>query len=230
MERKLSLFTLIVVLIISGCGIDKSFENGEVSLKFSQAVEAGGSPLNDSEMAVALRVCYAFRSKRTKFLAELLETNFNFNFQENDCQGAVTRNTSISTTLKQLESGGPLSYEATAVGFAYQREVFTDINGVMEDLCTQILKGETPLDVFDINNEYHEYNFTSGIYDTVDIKVGSKASPNDSSPTVREVIRLEVLTNQQSSGDYLGTVYRHTRYYPCDGGAFKTKMQTFIAP
>lgn len=230
MEGKVIISIFLFALIISGCGIDKTYDNGEVSLQFSQAVEAGGSPLTDSEMAVALRVCYAFRSKRTKFIAELLETNVNFQFQENNCEGNSTRNTTVSTTLKQLESGGPLSFEATAVGFSYNREVYTDISGVLAQTCTQVLKGETPLNVLEFNNEINEYTFSSGIYDSVDIKVGSKKAPTDTVPTVSQVIRLEVLTNQQSSGDFLGIVYKHTRYYPCDGDAFKNKVQTFIAP
>lgn len=230
MKRKLILFSLFTSLFFASCGIDKTYKNGEVSMSFSEAIEAGGSPLGDSEMAVALRICYAFRSKRTKFLAELLETSFNFGFQEHACDGAVTRNTLLNTTLKQLDSDGPMSYEATGVNFGYQREVLTDINGELSGICTQVLKGETPLNVSEFNNEYHEFSFVSDLYDTAVIKVGSKNQPSDAVPTVNQVIRLEVLTSQQSSGDYLGTVYRHTRFYPCGGDTFKTKTQTFSAP
>lgn len=231
MTAKWTQFSLFTLILLAGCGVDKTYTGGKVSMSFSNSLESGGSPLSDNEMAVALRICYAFRSKRTKFMAELLENPFNFTLKENDCSNIEGRNVVLNTTLKQLNVGSPMSYETTGVNFAYQREVYTDVNGELSNLCSQVLKGETPLDIAEIKNEIYEYQFFSQIYDTAEIKIGALKAPTDAEPTVSQVIRLEVLTNQQSSGDYLGMVNRSTRYYPCNGGSnTASREQTFIAP
>lgn len=227
-------FFLIILsgLFLQGCGIDKTYRGGE-ALAFSDNLLTGGTPLNDGEMAVALRICYAFRSKRTKFLAEMIESPFNFSFQTKDCNDNISTPTDLNTTLKQLMVDGPMSYEASGVTYSYMREVQTDVNGELSELCNQIFKGETPLNVMELNNEYYEYRFTSNVYDTVEIRVGAKNDPNASEPSVNRMRRMEVLTNQQSSGDYLGLVVRSSRYFPCnnEGSAtVRSQEQTFIAP
>lgn len=215
----------------SSCGIDKDYRPS-TNLSFSESLLSGGRPLNDAEMAVALRVCYAFRSKRTKFLAEMLENQFNYTYQIKNCEDEMSSPVELSTTLKQLMVDGPMSFEASGVTFSYMREVQTDVNGDLADLCTQIFKGETPLNVLEKQNQYYEYSFFSNVYDTIEVRVGAMKSPTATVATVMRMVRLEVLTNQQSSGDYLGLVVRSSRYFPCEGSAsdVSSKEQTFIAP
>ena len=225
------LITILLGLVLQGCGIDQTYRDG-TSLAFNESLLSGGTPLNDGEMAVALRICYAFRSKRTKFLAEMIESPFNFSYQTKDCNDNVAAPVNLNTTLKQLMVDGPMSYETSGVTFSYMREVQTDISGDLKELCTQIFKGETPLNTAEINNQYYEYRFTSNVYDTVEIRIGNKVSPEATVPTVTRMTRMEVLTNQQSSGDYLGLVVRSSRFLPCDTGtsSVRTQEQTFIAP
>ncbi len=220
-----------LILMASACGIDKDYRD-TTNLYFSESLLSGGRPLNDGEMAVALRICYAFRSKRTKFLAEMLQSEFDFTYQTKDCNNQVSSPVELKTTLKQLMVDGPMSYEAEGVNFSYMRELQTDINGEMAELCTQIFKGETPLNVVEKDNQFFEYAFLSNVYDTVEIRVGSQETPQDQAATVMRMNRYEVLTNQQSSGDYLGLVVRGSRYFPCDGDNTKVRSQeqTFIAP
>lgn len=235
MKRILQTFSIAsilgLILVLHACGLDQTYQSG-AGLAFSSDLSAGGGPLNDGEMGVALRICYAFRSKRTKFLAEMMDNPFNFTYQTKDCSDNVSPLANLNTTLKQLMVDGPMSFEAHGVTFSYLREVQTDVNGELRDLCTQIFRGETPLNLVESNNEFVEYRFTSNIYDTVEIRYGSKPNPNATDPVVTRMTRLEVLTNQQSSGDYLGLVVRGSRFFPCEEGtnAVRTQEQNFIAP
>lgn len=221
---------LASALLALSCGLEREY-NGSTNLSFSESLSSGGRPLNDGEMAVALRVCYAFRSKRTKFLAEMLESDFKFSYQTKDCQDNVASPVELATTLKQLMVDGPMSYEASGVNFSYMREVQTDVNGDLAELCTQIFRGETPLNVQEKSNQFFEYSFFSNVYDTVEIRVGAQRTPQDTVATVMRMTRLEILTNQQSSGDFLGLVVRGARYFPCDNSTqVRSQEQNFIAP
>ncbi len=229
----MSFKALILIFLLSGCGYDQTY-TGE-NTNFTSSVTSGGSPLTDQEMAVALRICYAFRTKRTVFLAEKLDVNFNFSYQAKDCDGNLVTDTNLNTTLKQLLPDGPLSYESVSSGQPYMREVQTDTDGYLVSYCGEVLKGDTPLDVKEINNEYLEYEFLNDFYDTVIIRIGSGARPEDPTPVVKRILRYEILTNQQSSGSYLGLVNKMSQRVACDPGnpadsRFKSFEQTFIAP
>lgn len=230
MNTKKRLIALFFILILVGCGLEMPESTNEVNFQFSEAIESGGRPLNDAEMAVALRVCYALRSKRTNYLAELLETTFNFRIQQNDCQQKEITMTVINSTLKQLESNGPMSFETVGINLPYQRQVITDLHGELTAVCSEVLKGETPLNLQNNQNEIYEYSYNSSLYDVVEIKIGSKLRPTDERASVTRVLKLEILTAQKSSGDYLGMVYKSSLFLPCENSMFKSRIQTFIAP
>lgn len=231
---KLSLLKcLLLIFVIASCGYDKTSDGEQTN--FTASVTTGGSPLSDQEMAVALRVCYAFRSKRTLFLAEKLDSNFNFSYISKNCNEEVVTDTNLNTSLKQLLPNGPLSYEVVGTSYSYMREVQTDTHGYLEDYCGDVFKGDTPLDVMEKDNEFYEYEFVSDFYDTVIVKIGSGLNPADDTPVVKRILRYEILTNQQSSGNFLGMVNKMSQRVACDpanpsDNRFKSFTQTFIAP
>jgi|GEM_PF-2140517 len=222
-------FILLISLVLGfgvGCGVDKDYSGDPLSFRASLE---DGSPLDDGEMGVALRVCYAYRSKRAKFFNELINSPFNFNYSQTNCTGAVT-STRLDTTLRQVVTDGPMSFEAPAFTFSYAREVQTDLYGELASICNQVLKGETPLDFIQVENVYTEYIFESGLYDTVTIK---KAMQRTSEGGVEVVSShsFDILTNQSSAGDYLGLVVKNTQVFPCEGSPnVKTITQEFIEP
>ncbi|MEC7277784.1 MAG: hypothetical protein VXV96_15790 [Bdellovibrionota bacterium] len=228
--KKALIVGLTSILMLVGCGYDQTYKEGDTN--FSSAVTSGGEPLDDTEMAVALRICYAFRSKRTLFLAQKVESNFNFTYRAYDCDGNLSVEQQLLSTLKQLLPGGPLSYESTGFTLPYMREVETDISGHMESFCDEVFKGNTPLDVIEENNEYFEYEFLSGLYDTFIVRIGSSQNVNDPTPIVTRIHQYEVLTNSQPSGDYTGMVVRTSGRTRCEAtdSKFKRYEQSFIAP
>lgn len=228
-----SLVLLVLMGSLASCGYDKSGTQSSDVLGFSSAALKGGVPLSDGEMAVALRVCFAFRTKRTKFSVEMLGNTFDFNYIAKDCQGKEDHK-SFSAQLMQQSSTQPLRYQSSFSG-PYISEVQTDINGYLSGLCSSVLAGETPLNTREIDNNLYEYRFQSSVSggDMVSVTIGSKVNPTDSAPTVMQKVTLDVLTNATSSGNYQGMVTEATRYIPCDttnSGRSKSYKQVFQAP
>lgn len=226
-ELRLSPFLLILGLFLgAGCGVDKDYRSSPLSFR---ANLEDGSPLDDGEMGVALRICYAYRSKRAKFFNELINSPFSFNYSQTNCSATVTESR-LDTTLRQVVADGPMSFEAPAFTLSYAREVQTDLHGELVSICNQVLKGETPLDFIEVDGVYSEYIFESGLYDRVTIK---KAMQKISDGPV-EVISshsFDILTNQSSAGDYLGLVVKTNQFFPCeDSPNVKTITQEFIEP
>lgn len=231
--RLISTMGLILVGALTSCGYDKSSGEKEESLYFSEAALTGGAPLDDAQMAVALRVCYAFRTKRSKFLVEMLGDNFNFSHTATTCDGSSTQS-SFSAQLVQDNSTDPLKYESDFSG-SYIREVQTDLNGYLSNLCGNVLAGETPLNTTQINNELYEYRFQSSTSagDRISITIGSNQTIGASTPTVTQKLVFNILTNATSSGNYQGMVIEATRYLPCAGGDTNLSRyykQVFQAP
>jgi hypothetical protein len=216
----------------TSCGLERQYNDKDAQVfAFGEAAINGGRALRDDEMSVALRVCYAFRSKRTKFSAELIGRAFAFNYETKSCQSSVPEvQSTIDSRLSQLLINGPLSYESVFPG-SYAREVQTDLNGLLSSLCSQVLKGETPLNYQESNNESSEYIFTSGVYDNIEIRTGFQNQVSGSIE-VNSVVKLEVLTNQVASGDLQGLVVKTTRSFPCrqlgDTEVSRTMVQTYI--
>ena len=223
---------LVFIGALSSCGYDKSYEDTEESLYFSQDAINGGVPLTDSQMAVALRVCYAFRTKRSKFSLEMMGLGFVFNYTTRDCSSNETT-TTIDSVLVQDNSNEPLRYDSSFTG-SYVDEVQTDINGYLSDICADVLAGETPLNTLETNNELHEYSFNSSISDgdQVVIQIGNAKTPDSEVPSVTQKVILDILTNATSAGNYQGMVIEAKRYLPCSNDSTEVKLfkQVFQAP
>lgn len=229
----ISTMMLFVALLLSSCGYDKSNGGSEEVLSFSQSALTGGVPLDDAQMAVALRICYAFRTKRSKFLVEMLGESFDFTHIVSTCDAKKTQS-SFSARLVQNSSVEPMQYESNFSG-SYIKEVQTDLNGYLSDLCGNVLAGETPLNISKVNNELYEYRFQSSATDgdKVSITIGSKQRASTTSPSVTQKVVFRVLTNSTSSANFQGMLLEGTRYLPCESGdaeSSKFYKQLFQAP
>lgn len=227
------LFLVIGLLIggLSSCGLERQYGDSQQVFAFGESAVNGGRALNDDEMSVALRVCYAFRSKRAKFSAELIGRDFNFNYQTKSCRSSTPEvNSQIDTKLSQLLINGPLSFESIFPG-SYAREVQTDLNGLLAGICSQVLKGETPLNFYENQDGSSEVIFSTGVYDNIEIRTGAINQLNGPL-TVNSVVKMEVLTNQVVSGDLQGLVVKTTRSFPCrelgDTEVSRTMIQTYL--
>jgi hypothetical protein len=223
---------LSACLLFTACGYDKADTIVEESLGFSQQALSGGTPLDDNAMAVALRICYAYRTKRSKFTVEMLKGQFNFSMTTRNCQNQETTE-SFTSELTQESSGEPLYFESD-YSKNYFKEVQTDLHGYLATICGDVLAGETPLNTAEIGNEFYEYTFQSSVSggDQVAIQIGAQDTPSAANPSVKRKIVFEVLTNATSAGNYQGMVVETRQYSPCGDAANTVRLvkQVFNAP
>ena len=216
----------------ASCGLDQTYVEDDESLIFSSSALSGGTPLDDGELAVALRICYAFRTKRSKFLAEMLGTSFTYSFNTVDCADAEASD-SFTATLTQESSDYPIVLESDFTG-NYMSEVQTDTTGFLSDLCSDVLAGETPLNISEVDNSLYEYSFSNTVTngDKATIKIGYESDPNSGSPSVYQKIIFDILTDSTAAGDYQGMVIEAKRYVRCsdDSEDVKLYQQTLQTP
>lgn len=216
------------VIAFTSCGRERSPVDDKID--FNATVSAGGNALSDSELAVALRICYAFRSKKTEFRANKINSAFSFEVKYRACGDTLFRPTEvIDTTLKQVFESSPMIYDASSE-LRYLKEVQTHMDGHLSEICDQVIKGETPLNVEETSlSEIRQFQFTSTLGDGYQINYAKRASTNVSDYDVYKIEKYKVLTNSSVSGDLLGLVSEFERFEECSGSNDpQTLIQEYI--
>ncbi|MCP4913313.1 MAG: hypothetical protein GY909_09345 [Oligoflexia bacterium] len=219
---------LLACLLASSCGRERKPVDDTVD--FNATVTAGGNALSDSELAVALRICYAYRSKKTEFRANKINSAFAFDVKYRACGDTLFRPTErLDTTLKQVFESSPMIYDVST-DLRYLNEVQTHMDGHLSEICDQVIKGETPLNVEEISlSEVKQFSFSSTLGDSYQISFAKRASTNVSDYDVYKIERYKVLTNSSVSGDLLGLVSEFERYEECSGSSEpQTLIQEFV--
>ncbi|MDC1174283.1 hypothetical protein OAT67_02735 [Bacteriovoracaceae bacterium] len=216
----------IALLAFVGCGAGHKGTQEKVVL--NQSISAGGSVLNDTEVATALRICYAFRSKKTQFRATKLNTDFKYSTSFKDCDERLFSPTAvITTTLKQLLESEPMVYDSSS-DLPYLKVVQTHMDGAIEGICDQVLKGETPLNVQEVSpTEIIQYAFKSSLAngDSYEVMHAKRESTTVNEFIVDKVEKFKVLTNATVAGDLLGLVSEYESHENCEDEDF---VKTFI--
>lgn len=217
---------ILMTLLLSACGSDHKTVKKEQALV--QAIQAGGAPLNDSEVAVALRICYAFKSKHTTFKAELIGKPFTFDVKENFCDGHKEQEF-LNTVVTEIAFDQPLQYSSQSQR-PYFNKIMTHIYGPLNKICDDVLKGNTPANVISIDSEtVMEVSFLNGLYDEYEIRFGRKKLKTDITYTPYQVERFKVLTNSRSSASLLGLVVESYRAQACsDSTNLRETTQNYV--
>lgn len=229
-KENLPLFFLLFLLFPSlGCGIDLSQEGTtqQENMSFSKEALSGGKSLEESEVAIALRICYAFRSKRSQFKAEFLGKSFDYSYLYRDCEDKEETD-SFSATLSQNSSDGALLFNSSFSG-NYRRDVQTDTHGLLKEICTDVLSGETPLNSKEIENELYEYDFRhlESSKDRAILKIGHKESTQSEEPRVFKKVIFDILTGSTMESTVKGMVIKSKVYLRCENSSsLKLYQQT----
>lgn len=135
---KVALLSILIVTLAS-CGAGKHKSAAQSQLGSSLTL---GASFNVEEKNVALRICYAFRSKNTDFRASRLGDLFKFDLTETSCTG-VSRAESISTNLSAPFVSRAMVFDGIS-GINYYSEVETDQHGKLAAICYSLSRGSTP--------------------------------------------------------------------------------------
>lgn len=219
------LLILIAVLGLASCGSEREYKKREQAL--IQAISAGGTPLTDAEMAVSLRICYAFRSKHTTFKAEQVGKGFRFKVDESFCDNRKEQEF-INTVVSDLGLDRPLEYSSSS-SRPYFKTIMTNVFGPIKSICDEVLRGNTPSNVITVSqDEVMEVRFINSVYDEFEVRYGRKVKFTDVNYKPYKVENFKVLTNSLSSGNLLGLVTESSRKALCDDGLTeRTTLQTY---
>ena len=206
------------LVLVSACGAHKR-GSVEDNVDFTSKIITGGSPLPEDQMAVALRICYAFRSKRSNFRTEYMGNSFRFKTTRTSCNEPGQRVEYLNTTLRQNLESDPMTFDTTT-DLKYFKKVKTHQDGILSNICDQVIKGETPVNVFDHKNGVAEVTFYENLgVDNFSVRYGSKSSALQVDFDPVKIENFKVLTSSASSGNLIGLVYESDRYEPCSGSS-----------
>lgn len=165
-------------LVLSSCGQGntRAVEAGNLSLgeELSASYTLSGEKLN-----TALRICYAYRSKRVGLRSSYIDQSFSFSVKNRPCNDDET-NKAISATLKAPLLSQPMVFDSSERELSWYESVNSDNDGPIATLCTSIIRGDTLTNLlsssgntqqvveFSVNTENDHYVILTGTKTTED--------------------------------------------------------------
>ena len=113
--------------------------------------------LNNAEEGIALRICYAYQTKRSKFRSDFIGDNFIFDLRNRDCIGN-DRTESFSATLQSHSVNSNMHFSGTT-SLQFFSDVDTDINGELKDICSKLFRNDDVNNTVTRGNEKVQYQF-----------------------------------------------------------------------
>ncbi len=126
------------LMLISSCGreySDKSRAPSSVG-----GILSSERSLSASEKSKALSICYAFKSKKSSFIATQIGAIFSFQINEEKCD-RTTYSERVDTTLKQVLSSQPMIFDVDNNKVLF-KEVQTSDYGVLMPVCESLFLGD----------------------------------------------------------------------------------------
>lgn len=193
------------------CGIDKDRNYGRTPATLGQQIAIEAGELSEQEQAIAVRICFAYRSKRGRFSTTLIGEDFSFNITHNKCDGSAI-NENIDAKLAQNNLG--LFYSSSYSGEFYSK-VETDIDGILTKVCESVLRGDNSQNTFIVNNSTHAITFSSlGNIDSYEVQIAQKSLPN-TKEVITQIMNFEVL-EKSSTNPYYGATTKVRRIIACN--------------
>ncbi len=217
---KVTLSFLLLILLLSSCGVGS--RGPATSSQIGQALVAGGE-FSDDEKNIAIRICYALRSKNTNFRANFLDTDFRFLLTERDCNGQESIN-NITAQLRSQGANDQMVFSGLDPSKHFVN-VLTDQDGIISGLCANLLQGGTPQRSILSGNELISFSFYATAQDYVIRRVANKVGE---SFIINKEERYKILTDAASSGLKIGKVSLVTRDETCPNGEVSTLSQQTI--
>lgn len=223
---KVGIFLFTIIFLASSCGPrgpERSVSSIDSSSKLGVALE-GGSTLSGDQYGVALRICYALRSKDTNYQANYLNRIFRFTFISHSCSRG-SRNQVLQLPLRYRGANSPMQFDGASTLNIF-RDVLTHRVGILASICTSLISGESASNTESYgSNDQSQFIFTAGqngidhfterkarnngrdflVYqaDTYDIYTDSNAAPSRISGLVRTARSKRECSNQGETLEYV---------------------------
>ena len=202
-------------LLISSCGpINQDLvEKAGLSEKLSE-----GSYVEEQEFQAAQTICDLFRSKRSVFFLEKLNTIFKFSYSYNTCDNSQSVG-ELPATLKDSKEGN--LYFSVATDKPFHRVVETHQDGELVDICEKVFRNQKFLNTIVDGATKYQYHFFGG-------PLGfSKYTANVEDSIVYKIENFTVIGTGDANKDD-GLVAKYSKEENCGPGEGKeTYEQTF---
>jgi hypothetical protein len=209
---------ILFILLVSAFSCGNPGRKPSTESQLGNALSAGGE-YGANEKNIALRICYAFKSKNTNYRASFLNAPFNFNLTSRNCE-ADEKIETLNTILKAPLASQPIIFDAIS-DIPYYQNVQTDKAGVLGTLCSSLISGGNPAKSNMVGAELIEISFLTSDIDNI---IVSKASLSGANYVVNQEERFSVDTST-SAGNRIGQVKVATRERVCANGRVESLSQ-----
>ncbi len=236
MKTLFAIGTLALALTMSGCGKVRSsrlFSANGIFSGIGGLSEPTQRNLNQTELAIANKICAALKTKRTTLEATPSgSVAYRFNLENRDCSNKVISSQNITTSI--LNAGTDLEYSTSDVS-NYFIDVVTDNSPFIASVCSQVLDTSTTIDKKVISNsivlldKLYTVTFTvdANSYNTIEVTTRMKDSNGAFSPLNSQSIKVATETSQLGA-KFIGVEKERSMFTACNAKTFTTQKETWI--
>ena len=186
--------------------------------------------LDTEETNIALRICYAFKSKRNFLRTFKIGSDFEYEIREKSCNGSESSHL-VKVKLFEDPKEGELFFKGEKKQ-VYLSKVMTDRHGPMSYICTALFRGKDVPNTY-LKNESQKFQFdfsSNGDTDLVKIINGVKGVDNFGgvyySISYVDTYQLE---STPYKSENTGLAIKAMRSFPCgQGGGSNDLAQELI--
>lgn len=208
-------------MVIVACGKTKQSGKYFDSLSSPLSVKENFSV---GEQDVAIKICYAFQSKKSNFPTNYANALFKFKVELTSCSANYTTDI-INTYLRTPYLSKPMFFDTDDTDFKdhFVEELQTNADGYLESICDKIFKGESfPSPVKQLGDDKIEQIEFFKYQDIYGFSVYVASLNSDKSSYIKESFdRLEVLVDE-SNAKY-GQVQRREIQTVCSDGSIRNE-------
>lgn len=222
MKLKIHFQIFSIFFLIASCGPinERPVEAGNVNLG---AELSSSYTLTGEKKDVALRICYAYRSKRVGLRSSYLDKNFSFSVKNRPCNESETNKT-VSAILKEPLLSEPMIFDSSERSVTWFNRVNTDTDGILGQFCDSIIRGDSVSNLLSSNSARQELVEFSVNTDSAHYTVLTGIKNSSGSFVVVKRAVYYVQTSNQSSPQ-VGDDYRITQEEQCaDGSLNETEI------
>jgi hypothetical protein len=221
--KTLTLF--LITLILASCKVSPKIDNSPVNLGGITA--PAPRDFTSEELGIGRRICSNLKKKREFF--ETLNNEkefFKFRAELRNCDNGVYNAELFLASISNANSTQP---EYVAPRETYFRDVTTDQNGVMKQVCDAVVASDRVSNtILSTNFKYNINLYVSDEgFDRYEIIQGKKNSAGSYDALSTEAVSIISQPNQAPS-KFFGVEKDRVRYTACPGRKFSTIKQIWI--
>lgn len=225
--KKLLIFLSLLIVVSCEMNKRKPASIEEIILTESLAPDRN---LGVEETNIALRVCYAFKSKRNYLRSFKIGSQFEFQIHERSCNGSESSHVAKVKLFEHPEERH-LEFRGDEKQ-VYLSKVMTDRHGAMSYLCNALFRGKEVSNTY-LKNETQKFQFefdNNGEMDIVKVVYGVKGVDNFGgvyySVSYIDTYQMESTPHKTEN---TGMAVKASRSFPCgQGGGTNDLVQELI--